>query len=174
MSVDLDNFVGLSSALTGIPVERLAPQLDPVGLPLLFLDYVTPRITHAVLDPLLAQYATLAADKVPPDEIARRVLMAGTAPAATQAAQAARAIMKLWFLGVWYQPYDAGNYKKGDSAVVSDQAYIYSWAWKVAQAHPMGYSESFFGYWNEQPSSLEDLTGVPASTSSKAQQGDRS
>jgi hypothetical protein len=27
----------------------------------------------------------------------------------------------------------------------------------------MGYSEFFFGYWNEVPPSLEDFTGVPAS-----------
>lgn len=163
MSSNLDNFVGLSSALTGIPIDRLAPQLDPVGLPQIFLDYVTPRITSAVLDSLLTQYATLVAGNTLPDEIARQVLMEGTLPAKTPTALAARAIMKLWLLGVWYQPYDAADYKKNDSAVVSDQAYVYSWAWKIAQAHPMGYSESFFGYWNEQPPSLEDLTGVPAS-----------
>jgi hypothetical protein len=172
MSTDLDNFVGLSSALTGIPIARLAPQLDPIGLPPLFLDYVTPRVTTEVLNPLLTQYATLAADNISPDKIAQQVLV--TTQPTPNSVLAARSIMKLWFLGVWYQPYDAGNYKKGDSAVVSDQAYINSWAWKAAQAHPMGYSESFFGYWNEQPSSLEDLTGVPATASSNAQQGDRS
>jgi len=90
------------------------------------------------------------------------VLMDGSRPAVTQTAQAARSIMKLWLLGVWYQPYATGSYKSTDSTVVSDQAYIQSWAWKIAQAHPMGYSEMFFGYWNTTPPSLEDYTGVPA------------
>lgn len=164
MSSDLDNFVGLSSALTGIPTDRLAPAIDQVGLPPIFLEFITPRITPEVLNALLTQYATLAADHVPPDQIAQAVLMSGSRPAVTQTAQAARSIMKLWLLGVWYQPYAAGSYKSTDSTVVSDQAYIQSWAWKIAQAHPMGYSEMFFGYWNSTPPSLEDYTGVPAST----------
>jgi hypothetical protein len=111
---------------------------------------------------LLTQYATLVADHVPPDQIAQQVLMITTQPTIPNNVLAARSIMKLWLLGVWYQPFDAANLKKGDSTVVSDQAYIYSWAWKIAQAHPMGYSESFFGYWNSTPPSLEDMTGVPA------------
>ncbi|SCZ46068.1 MULTISPECIES: sorbitol dehydrogenase [unclassified Pseudomonas] len=164
MSSDLDNFVGLSSALTGIPTDRLAPAIDQVGLPPIFLAFITPRITPEVLNTLLTQYATLAANNVPPDQIAKAVLMDGSRPAVTQAAQAARSIMKLWLLGVWYQPYATGNYKSTDSTVVSDQAYIQSWAWKIAQAHPMGYSEMFFGYWNTTPPSLEDYTGVPANT----------
>ncbi|MBV4476593.1 sorbitol dehydrogenase [Pseudomonas botevensis] len=164
MSTDLDNFAGLSSALTGIPQSFIAPQVDPVGLPTQFLAFVGPRITISVLQGLLTQYATLAADKVPPDQIAQAILMNGTQPATTQAAQAARAIMKLWLLGVWYQPYDVDKVAKtGDQTVVSDQAYTNSWAWKIAQAHPMGYSEFFFGYWNSEPPSLEDFTGVPAS-----------
>ncbi|WP_236188837.1 sorbitol dehydrogenase [Pseudomonas pharyngis] len=163
MSTDLDNFAGLSSALTGIPQTLLAPEVDPVDLPTQFLAFIEPRITSSVLQALLNQYATLLADKVPPDQIAQAVLMNGAQPAATQTARAARSIMKLWLLGVWYQPYDVGSNKQGDQEVVSDQAYIQSWAWKIAQAHPMGYSEFFFGYWNSEPPSLEDFTGVPAS-----------
>lgn len=162
MSSDLDNFVGLSSALTGIPTDRLAPAIDQVGLPATFLAFIAPRITPEVLNTLLTQYATLVAEHMSPDQIAKAVLMDGSRPAVTQTAQAARSIMKLWLLGVWYQPYAAGSYKPTDSTVVSDQAYIQSWAWKIAQAHPMGYSEMFFGYWNTTPPSLEDYTGVPA------------
>lgn len=169
MSSDLDNFVGLSSALTGIPTDRLAPEIDPVGLPPIFLEFITPRITPDVLGTLLTQYATLAANNVPPDQIAQAVLMDGSRPAVTQTAQASRSIMKLWLLGVWYQPYTTADYTVNDSMVVSDQAYIQSWAWKIAQAHPMGYSEMFFGYWNTTPPSLEDYTGVPANSQQGAE-----
>ncbi|WP_434561324.1 sorbitol dehydrogenase [Pseudomonas sp. R1-6] len=162
MSTDLDNFVGLSSALIGISTDRLAPQIDPVGLPPIFLDYVTARISSDVLNALLTQYATLAADHVPPDQIAEQILKFNMQPTIPDTVLAARSIMKLWLLGVWYQPFDTSDFKKGSSEVVADQAYIYSWAWKIAQAHPMGYSESFFGYWNGTPPSLKDLTGVSA------------
>jgi len=70
--------------------------------------------------------------------------------------------MKLWLLGSWYQPYDQGNAHKGDTRVVSDQAYKESWAWKIAQSHPMGYSQYHFGYWAEQPPTLKQFTGVDA------------
>ncbi|KQW29871.1 MULTISPECIES: hypothetical protein [Pseudomonas] len=162
MSSNLDNFVGLSSALIGISTDRLAPQIDPVGLPPIFLDYVTARVPSDVLNALLTQYSTLVADHVPPDQIAQQILKFNMQPTIPHTVLAARSIMKLWLLGVWYQPFDMAPFKKDDSAVVSDQAYIHSWAWKIAQAHPMGYSESFFGYWNSAPSSLEDLTGVSA------------
>lgn len=163
MSSDLENFIGLSSALIGIPTDRLAPAIDQVGLPLIFLEFITPRITPEVLNALLTQFAAQAAEKSHPDLIAHKVLVdIGVQPVLPKTVLAARAIMKLWLLGVWYQPYDAGSFKEKVQTVVSDQAYIQSWAWKIAQAHPMGYSEMFFGYWNTTPPSLEDYTGVPA------------
>jgi hypothetical protein len=143
MSTDLDNFTGLSVVLTGIDQERLAPSVDPIGLP--------------------AQYASLLAEQQTPQQIGTAILMQNGQPATTQTALAARAIMKLWLLGVWYQPYAQGAFPLGEQTVVSDEAYTQSWAWSIAQAHPMGYSEFFFGYWNSPPPSLEDFTGVAAS-----------
>lgn len=162
MNTNLDNFVGLSSALIGISTKRLAPKVDQVGLPPIFLDYVSARVPSDVLNALLTQFATLVADQVQPDQIAQQILKFNMQPTIPHTVLLARSIMKLWLLGVWYQPFDMAPFKKDDSAVVSDQAYVNSWAWKIAQAHPMGYSESFFGYWNSAPSSLEDLTGVSA------------
>lgn len=164
MSTDLENFVGLSSALLGISADRLAPPIDPIALAPQFLDYIRPKVTDQVLNALLTQYATLLADSQTPDQIAEAVLMHGMQPAKTQTAQAARSIMKLWLLGVWYQPYDVGCSRKGQQWVVSDLAYQESWAWKIAQAHPMGYSQFHFGYWSETPPGLEAFTGVSAST----------
>lgn len=155
MSSNLDNFVGLSSALIGISADRLAPQIDQVGLPPIFLDYVTARVPSDVLNALLTQYATLAADHVPSDQIAQQILKFNMQPTIPHTVLAARSIMKLWLLGVWYQPFDMAPFKKDDSAVVSDQAYINSWAWKIAQAHPMGYSESFLGIGTARPPALK-------------------
>ncbi|MGC5703899.1 sorbitol dehydrogenase [Pseudomonas sp. NFXW11] len=168
MSSERENFVGLSSALLGIDPNRLAPTIDPIDLPSQFLAYIRPRLTESLLNDLLSQYASLfSAHEKEQEKIAQILLMNGNAPATTQAAMACRSIMKMWLLGVWYQPYDAGPYKKEQQSVVSDLAYQQSWAWKVAQAHPMGYSQFHFGYWSETPPSLEAFTGVPA----KGQQG---
>ena len=164
MSTDLDNFTGLSVVLTGIKQTLLAPSVDPIGLPTTFLNFIAPRVGQNVLSALLAQYATLAADQATPQQIGDAILMQNGKPAPTQTALVARAIMKLWLLGVWYQPYAQGAFPSDEQTVVSDEAYTQSWAWKIAQAHPMGYSEFFFGYWNSPPPSLEDFTGVPAST----------
>jgi hypothetical protein len=163
MSTDLDNFTGLSVVLTGINQELLAPSVDPIGLPTLFLNFVGPRVGQDVLSALLAQYAALASEQQTPQQIGNAILMQNGQPAATQTAQAARAIMKLWMLGVWYQPYTQDAFPVNEQTVVSAEAYTQSWAWNIAQAHPMGYSEFFFGYWNSPPPSLEDFTGVTAS-----------
>lgn len=163
MSTDRENFVGLSSALLGIGSDLLAPRIDPIDLPTTFLAYVRPRLTDKVFDALLGQYAALAADHLPADEIARELLK----DPAQQSTLACRSIMKMWLLGVWYQPYDADAFKRKQQSVVSDLAYQQSWAWKAAQAHPMGYSQFHFGYWSETPPPLEAFTGVPA----KGQQG---
>jgi hypothetical protein len=43
--------------------------------------------------------------------------------------------------------------------VISPAAYTQAWTWRVAQAHPMGYSEFRYGYWAGEPIALEDYIG---------------
>jgi len=43
--------------------------------------------------------------------------------------------------------------------VISPKAYTQGWALKVAQAHPMGFSEMQFGYWTRPPNPRSDFTG---------------
>jgi hypothetical protein len=42
-------------------------------------------------------------------------------------------------------------------AVVSSNAYIEGWVWKIMQAHPMGYSMLEYGYWAEPPPPLSAI-----------------
>jgi hypothetical protein len=42
---------------------------------------------------------------------------------------------------------------------VSMDAYTQSWVWRIAQTHPMGYSEWQFGYWTKDPRPLTDFIG---------------
>lgn len=155
---NLQDFIGLSAALTGLAADLLAPDIDPVNLPPVFFKTAEQGLGSTVLSNLLEQYATLKQQGSSPDQIAAAVL----ADKASQSAQGARAIMKLWLLGSWYQPFAQGGRPAGQVSVVSDQAYKEGWAWRIAQAHPMGYSQYHFGYWNEQPATLEQFTGVSA------------
>jgi hypothetical protein len=63
-------------------------------------------------------------------------------------------------LGAWYEPTELQALRKDllkDPArspkfeVVSPKAYTQAWALRVAQAHPMGFSEMQFGYWTRPP-----------------------
>ncbi|MBA6098077.1 sorbitol dehydrogenase [Pseudomonas juntendi] len=153
---NLSNFINLSAVLTGLSAELLAPSVDPINLPPLFFATAQQGMGSAAFGKMLALYASIEGQ--PPAQIASAVL-GNSDP---QIAQGARSVMKLWLLGSWYQPYDQGGQHKGDTSVVSDQAYKESWAWKIAQAHPMGYSQYHFGYWAEQPPTLKEFTGIDA------------
>jgi hypothetical protein len=79
----------------------------------------------------------------------------------------ARSIVLMWYLGAWYDP---GNLralaelpnpppKASQFEIISPTAYTQGWALRVAQAHPMGFSEMQFGYWARQPSPRGDFIG---------------
>ncbi|MEW5699148.1 sorbitol dehydrogenase [Pseudomonas synxantha] len=153
---NLQDFIDLSAVLTGLSAKLLAPSPDPIKLPPLFFATAQQGMGAAAFSNLLTLYVSVKGQ--PPAQIASAVLGSSDA----QIAQGARSIMKLWLLGSWYQPYNQGTAHKGDTRVVSDQAYKESWAWKIAQSHPMGYSQYHFGYWNEQPPTLKQFTGVDA------------
>ena len=78
-----------------------------------------------------------------------------------------RSIILAWYLGAWYDPATLETYNQpGDHPfpltprmVVSPAAYTQAWTWRVAQAHPMGYSEFRYGYWAGDPIPLEDYIG---------------
>ncbi|PKM29803.1 MAG: sorbitol dehydrogenase [Gammaproteobacteria bacterium HGW-Gammaproteobacteria-11] len=150
------DFNAMSSALTGIPEDKLAPEIDPIGLPPVFLQVCETGMGSAAFNALLTQYRSAKAAGQTPDQIAASLL----ADTSSQTAQGARSLMKLWLLGVWYQPYDLNGVAQASQRVVSDQAYKESWAWRIAQAHPMGYSQLHFGYWASEPPPLSAFVGI--------------
>jgi hypothetical protein len=74
----------------------------------------------------------------------------------------ARSIALMWLLGAWYEPSDVQAASKNQTGlqkftVISPKAYTQGWALRVAQAHPMGFSQMQFGYWNVKPNDLADF-----------------
>jgi hypothetical protein len=84
----------------------------------------------------------------------------------------ARSLVLLWYLGAWYDPavlmeaQEKANPKSADQkpeqkllpfAVASAKAYTQGWIWRIAETHPMGYSNLQFGYWSRTPSDPNDF-----------------
>lgn len=154
----LDDFVALSAILTGIAPSQLHPKLDTFGTAQEYLSYAT---THGGA-PFSSLMALFAANRTkPPAEIAQLVLV----QSGDDIAYTARAVMLMWYLGAWYAPAALRAYHDNPKVsppfvVISSNAYTQSWVWRVAQTHPMGYSEWRFGYWHTQPAaSLADFIG---------------
>jgi hypothetical protein len=156
---DLDAFVALSSALTGITAVMLAPAVDPVQIKREYFDVAK---SSPSFDRLLQIFRDNASK--PPEAIADVVLN----QSGSDVRYLGRSIMLAWYLGAWYKPETLARYNSPNpplesltpDRVISPAAYTQGWTWRVAQAHPMGYSELRFGYWSEPPLSLVDLTGA--------------
>lgn len=150
---DMDLFVGLSAALTGIDQGQLAPGIDPLNVKQAYFDQAQP---DPAFRPLLKFFDDHQSE--PPDQVAQEIL------ADPALAPLARAIMLEWYTGSWYTP--ASLVKPPDDPtlqapavkVISSDAYTRGWMWNVAQAHPMGYSNWHFGYWSSPPPALTDFT----------------
>jgi hypothetical protein len=152
---DLDLFISLSAALTGIAKDRLAPSVDPLFQ--LRIDY----FNQAKSDPgFPALLQIIRADPTHPDAAAAKV-MSSTDP---KIKYLGRSIILAWYLGSWYDPKVLEKYNSPNPGlfpvvpvkVISHAAYTQGWTWRVAQAHPMGYSEMRFGYWAEDALPLND------------------
>jgi hypothetical protein len=161
-------FAKLSEALTGIDLSILTPNVDPFGSN----GEIYRRAKEAkadtlrtILDKFIGSAGTpaktiteiLAEDK---DESAKFLM---------------RSIILAWYLGAWYAPVDlkTNSYKPRNTydstrrysrevlipgKVISPNAYTNSMVWRVAQAHPMGYSNLQFGYWGQEPPVAEMFT----------------
>lgn len=166
---NMDLFVGLSALLTGIEKAKLAPALDPNDIKQVLYDCAD-REDGAVLAQLLEIYASCLAQPGPPsDALIAQTVFQDSGPSVCYLA---RAIMLSWYLGSWYRPSDLKLHHDAANAtpprplaplsarVISAAAYTQGWAWNVAQAHPMGYSNFTFGYWAQQPPALTAFTGA--------------
>ncbi len=153
----LDDFVALSAILTGVAADKLHPQLDTYETAAEYLAYAT-KTGGAVFQQLMQLYEQNSG--LPPAQIAALIF----ADPQSAVAYMAKTVTLMWYLGSWYDPaglvaYAAGKTPFAPSVVVSSNAYTQGWAWRVAQSHPMGYSDWRFGYWNTQPLPLGDFIG---------------
>jgi Membrane bound FAD containing D-sorbitol dehydrogenase len=153
----MKSFIDLSAMLTGIAASNLAPSLDPKNLKQLYFNQAQQQ-AGAAFEKLLSIFNVNAGK--PPETIANIIFQ----QSGNDVCYLARSIMLMWYLGSWYAPCDLQRTNTSTppppSVVLSMDAYTQGWAWSVAQAHPMGYSNGSFGYWANTPKfSLTDVTG---------------
>ena len=146
-------FIALSGALTGISKDRLAPAVDPIQIN---RQYFAKAKDDPAFDKLMQ---IIRSDPNNPAAAADKVMN----NADPDIKYLGRSIILAWYLGIWYLPatlriYDSpssGPFPVPAEKIISPAAYTQGWAWRVAQAHPMGYSEMLFGYWSTEPPALD-------------------
>ena len=149
----LQAFADMSAALTGFQSSFIRPFLDPVNLSGTFYQFAVSQVGQPRMDALMGTFASLSnqTPKLTSQQIADTLLETALDAPSLQA-QLAQSIVAMWYLGSWYPPpFQTGGLQQ----VISSQAYTKSLAWNLAQAHPMGFSAFTFGYWSEQPASLQ-------------------
>ena len=173
---DMVAFVLLSAALTGIAEGKLAPNFhplpsptnidleqsdpgsDPVDVKQEYFDWVNKR--HQATFRRLLQFA-----KDSRNAADRAQAIIDKVQATPDTKYLARSIVLMWYLGAWYDPdhlralVERPNPPPAKFDVISPKAYTQGWALRVAQAHPMGFSEMQFGYWSRPPSARTDFIG---------------
>ena len=172
---DMVAFVLLSAALTGIAEEKLAPNFrrlpsptnidleqsdpgsDPVNVKQEYFDWVNKRS-----QPPFRRLLQFAKDSRNASDRAQAIIDKVQARPDTK--YLARSIVLMWYLGAWYDPdhlqkLELPNPPPIKFKVISPKAYTQGWVWRVAQAHPMGFSEMQFGYWSRPPSPRGDFIG---------------
>lgn len=160
----LEDFVTLSSILTGIAPDKLHPDLDTHQTAATYLATATARGG----DDFAKVMAIYAANRSQPPAAIAALILNGP----PEVGYMARAVMLMWYLGAWYDPAAlaayagrwASNPTPPASVVISSDTYTQGWAWRVAQAHPMGFNEirlqQGFGYWRAAPPKLADFVGA--------------
>jgi len=156
----MPEFIELSSALTGIkqanlaPGERLvpgsappvAPGVDPFGVARRYFEIAQHQ---PAFDDLLKAFA----EKKKPGDVEQKDAVNNVLNnSSDDISYLARSILLAWYTGEWWDPAELRNSIKNktavESKVISPAAYTRGWIWRIAEAHPMGYSEQQFGYWS--------------------------
>jgi hypothetical protein len=141
---DFEDFIHMSAALTGIDASKLKPKVDPIDVKTEYFDWI--RARSPAFGDLLAFFRSASYKERFPDSLFE-------APQSnTEIGWLARSIILLWYLGAWYDPSELRNLDQQPTPkIISAKAYTQGWIWRVAQTHPMGYSEWAFGYWQDDP-----------------------
>jgi hypothetical protein len=161
-----EQFSKFSEALTGVDSSILRPNVDPYGIN----AEIFARAKAADANTLQAILSKFSGSSENTPKTVAQILAEDTKEESAKFLM--RSITLAWYLGSWYKPEDLkkNSYKPRNSyystrryskevlipsEVISSNAYTNSLVWRVAQAHPMCYSNLQFGYWGQEPPGIE-------------------
>lgn len=146
--MNLTQFAALSQVLTGYGPDVIIPQNDTQHMAQEYLDVLNKPglVAPALLQLLTQKWVSVSTQPQQQwEQLVQTNIMNDT-----QLAQVAQNIIYMWYLGIWYDlPRIAGQPVNG--FVISSKAYKNGLVWGTMGAHPMGFSEEVFGYWNTPP-----------------------
>lgn len=161
---DMMAFVLLSEALTGVDKHILAPEFsgsdtgtDPINIKNDYFKWISAKDKTSSFVKLLG-FAKVNSTS--------HAILVSVRKGDENVQFLARSIVLLWYLGTWYDPGALKDQAHSTtpaplppeaSEVVSPKAYTQGLVWRIAGAHPMGYSNMQFGYWSHNPSDPNDL-----------------
>ena len=162
-------FKALSGALTGVHPDVLVPNVDPFGMN----AEIFARAKTADNTTLQAILGKFSGSSGRPPKTIQQILAEDTKEESAKFLM--RSITLAWYLGAWYTPQDLkkNSYKPRNTyystrrystevliphEMLSPNAYTNCVVWRVAQAHPMGYSNLQFGYWGQEPPEKDMFT----------------
>src|ERR1700722_7453725 len=149
----LDEFVSLSSALTGYPASTLLPARDTQKVAAALyaeLSLASNNIPQTQLDELTQVWNSISGTPPPQLEAAVQANIIDNL-AITRLAQN---IIYLWYFGIWYDLTKNPNSflpLTNNDHVVSPLAYTNGLVWGEMGAHPMSFSVGEYGYWANVP-----------------------
>lgn len=143
----MDNFVGLSAVLTGFNQSIIAPSIDPINVKAEYFAKFTEEISN--YRDILNEYESLNGQGKSDQEIGETIL------SNSDFEMPCRQLIFLWYSGAW------GSVQGGMvvSEMLSSKSYTQGLAWQVMQSHAMGDSNYRYGYWAQEPASLDRYTG---------------
>ena len=138
----MDEFLALSSLLTGLRLENLHPSSVEARMARDYLRLMKEQFGSG-FESLMAIYRPLVGD---PEALKALLRDPGLGAEPVQAA--ARQLVNLWLLSQYgvtsgkLPDQDAGFYEKG-------------FVWPAIKAHPIGFSHLNYGYWSRKPELTE-------------------
>jgi len=150
-STAFNDFLALSSVLTGFTPFRL----QGTGQAQLYFATLTTVVGEATVGELLRAHAGVAA-QAGADAAALEQLMRRDILSHEKLGPIARNLIKLWFVGTWYQLpaewRDAfGAPERDGTFVPSPNAYVEGLLWPTIGANPTGAKGPGYGTWAEPP-----------------------
>lgn len=155
----LKRFLIFSAEMTAFSIF----DLQGTGQAQPYLSSVVEVVGEEVLGELLDAYERIA-DESPDDPAARASLLYRDIFSSEKLGPIARNIIKVWYVGVWYQlPHgwmdSFGTLDNDVTFVVSPAAYTEGLLWRAIGANPRGAKAPGYGSWAEPPR-IED-SGAP-------------